>query len=159
MLLQPRKFKFKNRQKGRSVKVWSDKKLSYGNMGLKLTQALLISGKRIFRMKIFLKRAARKGDRTSRFMWFLAFPHIPLTRKGKGSRMGKGSGKLSAWFVHLKPGVVLVEFKHLRPGRAFYYIAQTSHKLAMRTSKLVTSLGRMRLNNVAKANSMALSFN
>ena len=131
----------------------------YGNVGLRLTQALLISGKRIFRIKIFLKKSARKGDKTSRFMWFFAFPHVPLTRKGKGSRMGKGSGKLSAWFVHLKPGVVLVEFKHLRPGRAFYYITQTSHKLSMKTSTLVTSLGRMRLNNVARASSLFLNFN
>ena len=43
----------------------------------------------------FLKKSSRKFDKTLRYMWFHVFPHIPITRKVEGSRMGKGKGKLA----------------------------------------------------------------
>jgi ribosomal protein L16/L10AE len=49
----------------------------------------------MFRLKLFLKKAARKTDKTLRRVWVNTFPHIPLTKKVIGSRMGKGKGKLS----------------------------------------------------------------
>jgi ribosomal protein L16/L10AE len=96
MLLQPRKFKYKTRQKSRSVVMAREALLAYGDSGVRLLQPLRLTGRRIFRLKIFLKKAARKPDITKRRVWFNAFPHTPLTKKGKGLRMGKGIGKLSA---------------------------------------------------------------
>jgi ribosomal protein L16/L10AE len=55
-----------------------------------------MSSKQIFRLKVFLKKAVRKPDITKRLVWFNAFPHMPLTKKPKGMRMGKGAGKLNA---------------------------------------------------------------
>jgi hypothetical protein len=46
-----------------------------------------------------LKRSMKKSDHTRRFIWFLAFPHLPLTRKPNGIRMGKGKGKLECWKI------------------------------------------------------------
>lgn len=133
MLLQPRKYKFKNRQKNRVKKHFKHSKLIYGDIGLQIQQTLTLSSTNIFRLTLLLKRSSRKGERTKRSFWFNAFPHLPLTRKVKNSRMGKGAGKLALWFVILRPGTMLVEFKNLRPGRANYFVKQLSYKLPTTT--------------------------
>jgi hypothetical protein len=66
MLLQPRKFQYKTRQKVRSVAMAGEATLTYGDSGLRLLQPLRLTGRRIFRLKIFLKKAARKPDLTKR---------------------------------------------------------------------------------------------
>ena len=66
MILQPRKFKFKSRQKVRKAHTPSDSNLSYGTAGVVLMRPLRISAKKIFRLKLFLKKSARKSDITRR---------------------------------------------------------------------------------------------
>ena len=129
MILQPRKFKYKSRQKGRSAHTPSSTKLSYGTVGLVLLRPLRISAKRIFRLKLFLKKSSKKSDITRRAFWVSVFPHLPLSRKPKGMRMGKGAGKLSNWYTQIRAGKLIVEFKNLRYGRAEYYSKQVTHKL------------------------------
>ncbi len=68
----------------------------HGDCGLRTIQPLRMSSKQIFRLKVFLKKAVRKPDITKRLVWFNTFPHMPLTKKPKGMRMGKGAGKLNA---------------------------------------------------------------
>lgn len=159
MLLQPRKFKRKSWQKRRNFKSWTSRALVYGTSGLRIQQSMRMSAKQIYRMKLFLKRAIRKSDRTQRYMWFTAFPHIPLTKKGKGLRMGKGAGKLSSWCVQLRPGTVLVEFKHLRYGRIMYFFRQVAFKSPVDVHLLVTSMGSFSLSSVSRANVKLLPFN
>ena len=48
--------------------------------------------------------------------------------------MGKGAGKLAAWYTHLYGGVFVVEFYNLRPGRAGYYAKQIQHRLPVLTT-------------------------
>jgi len=55
-----------------------------------------MSARQIYRFKTFLKKAVRKPDITRRSVRFNTFPHLPLTKKPKGQRMGKGAGKLNA---------------------------------------------------------------
>lgn len=107
--------------------------MSYGDTGLQLQQNLALSSTNIFRLTLLLKRSSRKGERTKRSFWFNAFPHLPLTRKVKNSRMGKGAGKLALWFVLLRSGTMLVEFRNLRPGRALYFTKQFDYKLPVAT--------------------------
>ena len=95
MLLQPRKYLFKNRQKLRKKKSFKTTQLVYGDTGLQIQQVLTLSSTNIFRLTLLLKRSSRKGERTKRSFWFNTFPHLPLTRKVKNSRMGKGAGKLA----------------------------------------------------------------
>lgn len=129
MILQPRKFKFKSRQKLRRAHQPSHSRLAYGNNGLVLRRPMRISAKRIFRLKLFLKKSSRKSDITRRAFWVSIFPHLPLSRKPKGMRMGKGSGKLANWYTQIRAGKFILEFKNLRLGRAIYYSDQISHKL------------------------------
>lgn len=77
------------------VRTISNLGLCFGHSGLLITKPLFINSKKMFRLKIFLKKSSRKTDKTSRRVWVNTFPHIPLTKKVIGSRMGKGKGKLS----------------------------------------------------------------
>src|SRR5687767_15135033 len=95
MLLQPRNFKYKTRAKRRKfLKFNSPNKLVFGDSGLLLLKPAYLTANHLFRFKLFLKRAVRKSDKTRRIVWFHAFPHLPLSRKPDGLRMGKGKGKL-----------------------------------------------------------------
>lgn len=134
MLLRPRKFNFKNRHKSRSLFSFpKNLKLNFGQQGLQILQPMNISGKNLFRIKIFIKKGARRTDKTSRKVWLNAFPHLPLTKKVSGSRMGKGKGKLSGWYGKLPSGVNLVEYKNLRNGRGNYFLRQVKFRLPVRS--------------------------
>ena len=146
MVLQPRKFKYKSRQKLRRVDrtFRLKRELKFGQACLLLTRPLLINSKKMFRLKLFLKKAARKTDKTQRKVWVNTFPHIPLTKKTVGSRMGKGKGKLSIWFNKLSTGTILIELKNLRKGRATYFLRQAQNKLKSK-SKIVFTGSHTRL--------------
>ena len=133
MLLRPRKFIYKNIFKRRIFKNPKNSNLKYGQYGIKLLQPLRLNNKQIFRIKLFLKKASRKTDKTSRYFWFYLFPHLPLSKKVEGSRMGKGVGKLANWFTELPSGVTIFEFKNLRPGRAHYFSKQVQFRLPTKT--------------------------
>lgn len=140
MVLQPRKFKYKHRQKLRKVKFFSSSSnLIYGQVGLILVQPLRLNSRKIFRLKLFLKKAARRSDQTQRRVLVNAFPHLPITKKPAGSRMGKGKGRLSIWHSLLPTGHILVEFKNIRPGRALYFLNQVRGK--------IKSLSKLKFSN------------
>ena len=66
MMLQPRKFKYKTKQKARRGKFAKNSSLAYGDKGLTILRPYRISAKKIFRLRLFLKRAVKKSARTKR---------------------------------------------------------------------------------------------
>ena len=133
MSLRPNKFKFKNRHKSRKVLASRTGNLLYGHFALQTLQPLWVTGKQIFRYKIFLKKSVKRSDKTGRKIWFNLFPHLPLSKKVAGSRMGKGKGKLAGWVGQLASGVNIFEFKNLRPGRAIYFMKQIQYRLPVKS--------------------------
>lgn len=134
MLLRPRKFVFKNRRKIRNPFIRPRVNgLVFGDTGLQLLQPLNITAKRLFRIKMQVKKGSRRVDKTSRKVWLNAFPHLPLTKKTAGSRMGKGKGKLKSWFSQTPPSITFVEYKNLRAGRSNYFLTQLSHRLPVKS--------------------------
>lgn len=129
MLLRPRKFKRKNITKRRRLRFFKKSILAYGQIGLVLLQPLRLNSKQIFRYKLFFKKASKRSDKTLRKAWFKLFPHLPISRKVFGSRMGKGKGKLDGWGTELPAGIFIVELKNLRTARAKYFLKQLMLKL------------------------------
>lgn len=129
MLLQPRKYIFKHNQKKRVISTFKKKYLKFGEIGFRLLSSLLIDSKQIFRLKLFLKKASRKAEITKRKVWVHAFPHLPLSKKSKGLRMGKGVGRLDIWFTKFKAGIFFIEFRNLRLGRIIFFLKQINSKL------------------------------
>lgn len=131
MLLRPRKFNYKNVFKRRVIVKPSAKIniFNFGTQSLCVSKNVALTSQKMFRLKLLLKKASRRSDKTSRKLWFNAFPHLPLTKKVIGSRMGKGKGKLNSWFTILNSGSILFEFKNLRSGRFQYFSSQIEAKL------------------------------
>lgn len=159
MLLQPRKVKYKFRHKRRRVSAFRNRTFAYGDVALKILKPLRISSKSFFRLKLFLKRAIRKSDFTKRFVWLALFPHLPLSKKPKGMRMGKGVGKLATWHTLVSGGTLLIEFKNLRKGRASYYAKQVSLRLSIPTQiKFQNSLQPLKLVGSQRVHYSVLPF-
>ena len=70
-----------------------------------------LTSNQLFRFKLFLKRSSKKSDYTRRFFWLSAFPHLPLTKKPNGVRMGKGKGSVDHWISKIKVGQTICEIK------------------------------------------------
>ena len=137
MLLQPRTFKHKKIHKKRTSTYHSNIiKLTYGTSGLLLLRTLQLSSIHLTKFKLFLKKAVKKVDKTKRKFWFNGFPHLPLTRKSTGSRMGKGKGKVKRWFIRIKGNSLLFEFKNLRYGKSKYFIKQMSFRINVPTKPI-----------------------
>ena len=143
LLLQPRTFNYKRKQKNRSLlefnNLYFKKNLNFGSAGLMLLKPVHLTANQLFRFKLFLKKSCKKSEKTRRFVWFLAFPHLPLTRKPNGVRMGKGKGKLECWFTNISGGSILIEFKNLRSGRASFFMKQFTYKLGVPTKHIFST--------------------
>jgi len=143
MLLRPRKALFKNNIKNRSnktLKIFFKKKstllnfnktrLVYGQYGfLNKNTHYLLFNKFLFKIKLFLKKTIRRSTITGRYLWFKVFPHIPVTKKVIGSRMGKGKGKSSNWAAKIPSKSIFIELRNVRLGRTYYYLRQINYKL------------------------------
>ena len=72
MLLQPRNFFYKRKQKNRSLLSFNNynlkNKLNFGNMGLMNLKPLQLTSNQLSKFKLFLKRAAKKPDHTRRII-------------------------------------------------------------------------------------------
>ena len=69
LLLQPRRFKYKIKQKNRSFRSFNyNNALTFGDAGLMLLRPISLTAHHMFRLKLFLKRAARKVDKTRRLL-------------------------------------------------------------------------------------------
>ena len=134
--LQPRNFKNKKKQKKRIlIKFNKNYSLKFGDAGLLITRPFILTGPQLIKLKLFLKRATRKSDKTRRRFWFNLFPHLPFSKKPANVRMGKGKGKLKVWFINLRGGSTLIEDKNLRYGRLKYFFEQTSFKMGVCTTE------------------------
>lgn len=130
MPLQPKNFKSKRRQKGRKLIQFNNGyRLKFGDCGLLIPRPLIFTAIQLSKIKIFLKKATRRGDKTRRKIWFNLFPQLPFSKKPANVRMGKGKGKLKTWFVNIRGGTIFVEYENLRYGRSIYFFKQTNFKL------------------------------
>ncbi len=155
VILQPRTFKHKTRHKKRRLLQCNiNTSLTYGDSGLLTLKPVQLTSNHLFRFKLFLKRAVKKTDKTRRLLWFNAFPHLPLSKKPDGLRMGKGKGKLECWFTSIPGGTMLFEFKNLRYGRSRFFMTQMSHKLGIPVKRIFTS--NMRFNFFLKLSKKVL---
>ena len=111
--------------------------LRFGQLGLILTKPLFINSKKMFRLKLFLKKSARRTDKTSRRVWINTFPHIPLTKKVIGSRMGKGKGSVDFWAAKVKPGRVMFEIDGVNDEIAREALRLAAMKLPIKSRVVV----------------------
>lgn len=129
-MLQPKRTKFRKKQKGR-VKGLAGRgfELSFGTFGLKSLEAGWISSRQIESARVAVtRRMKREGQ-----VWIRIFPDKPVTSKPAEVRMGKGKGAPDRFVAVIKPGTILFE-----SGGVPLEVAQESLRLAAQKLPVAT---------------------
>ena len=105
-MLQPKKFKYRKKQKGRVRGVAQrGYMIAFGDYGLKSLEPAWITSRQIEAARIALTRhMKREGS-----VWIRIFPDKPITKKPAEVRMGKGKGAPDHWVAVVKPGTLMFE--------------------------------------------------
>jgi len=108
-------------------------KVTQGEYGLMAKDGAWITANQIEAARVAMTRYMKRGGK----VWINIFPHMPLTKKSIGTRMGKGKGAVEAWVAVVKEGKILFEVSGVDEATAREALRLASHKLPIRT-KFVT---------------------
>lgn len=105
-MLQPKRTKFRKKQKGR-VKGIAQRghDISFGTFALKSLEPSWITSRQIEAARIALTRYMKREGK----VWIRIFPDKPVTKKPAEVRMGKGKGAPEYWVAIVKPGTIMFE--------------------------------------------------
>lgn len=79
--------------------------LNFGNFGLKVLKSFIIN---LTHLKLLQKYLKKKIKKLGKF-WIKNFPNFSITKKGLGTRMGGGKGKLDNRGIYLREGSIFLE--------------------------------------------------
>ncbi|MEN8247498.1 MAG: 50S ribosomal protein L16 [Bacteroidota bacterium] len=105
-MLQPKRTKFRKRQKGR-VKGMAQRghTIAFGAFAIKSLEAGWITSRQIEAARVAMTRAMKRQGQ----VWIRIFPDKPITKKPAEVRMGKGKGAPEYWVAVVKPGTIMFE--------------------------------------------------
>ncbi len=130
-MLQPKRTKFRKRQKGRNRGLASrGNEVSFGDYGLKATGRGRLTARQIEAARRALTRHIKRGGK----IWIRVFPDKPVSKKPLEVRMGKGKGNPEYWVEEVKPGHVLYEMEGVSESLAREAFRLASAKLAVSTT-------------------------
>lgn len=107
---------------------------TFGKYGIYATESLRVKASQLesARMSI-LKVVGRKGLK----MWLKTFPHIPVTKKPLGVRMGSGKGAVNHFVANVRAGKIIFEFNCPKENTARMAFTQASHKLPLKVKLVI----------------------
>ena len=121
---------FRKYRKGRvSDSVKGGHTISYGYIALKSLSAFRITARQIEACR---KTAVRQMNRKGKF-WIRVFPHITVTSKPIGVRMGSGKGGIEEYVDRVSPGKILFEIDGVSPEIAKEALRLAAAKLPCNT--------------------------
>lgn len=133
-MLQPKRTKFRKRQKGR-VKGIAGRghRIAFGDFAIKSLETGWITSRQIESARIAMTRNMKREGQ----VWIKIFPDKPITKKPAEVRMGKGKGAPEYWVATIKPGTILFEIAGVTPEVARESLRLAAQKLPV-TTKFVT---------------------
>jgi large subunit ribosomal protein L16 len=133
-MLQPKRTKFRKKQKGR-VKGLAGRghTLSFGSFGLKSLEPSFITSRQIEAARIALTRYLKREGQ----IWIRIFPDKPITKKPAEVRMGKGKGAPEYWVAVVKPGTIMFEIGGVTIEDAQEALRLAAQKLPVKTRFVV----------------------
>ena len=133
-MLQPKRTKFRKKQKGR-VKGIAQRghTISFGSFGIKSLEAGWITSRQIEAARIAVTRKMKREGQ----VWIRIFPDKPVTKKPAEVRMGKGKGAPEYSVAVVKPGTIMFEAGGVTTELAKEALRLAAQKLPVRT-KFVT---------------------
>ncbi|MFA6618463.1 MAG: 50S ribosomal protein L16 [Candidatus Neomarinimicrobiota bacterium] len=125
-MLVPRKVKYRKQHRGRRAGLaYRGSTVSFGDYGLKATEAAWITSRQIESARVAISRIVRKHGK----MWIRVFPDKPVSKKPAETRQGKGKGGPEFWVAVVKPGRILFEVEGLSEEMAKEAFRLAAHKL------------------------------
>jgi large subunit ribosomal protein L16 len=105
-MLQPKRTKFRRRQKGRMKgNAQRGNQLSFGSFGIKALETCWLTGRQIEAARQAVTRYMKREGQ----IWIRVFPDKPITKKPAEVRMGKGKGAPEGFVFPVTPGRILIE--------------------------------------------------
>ncbi|MEQ8470914.1 MAG: 50S ribosomal protein L16 [Marinoscillum sp.] len=133
-MLQPKRTKFRKRQKGRVTGLAQrGHRLAFGNFGIKAMEPGWITSRQIEASRIAVTRAMKREGQ----VWIRIFPDKPITKKPAEVRMGKGKGAPEYWVAVVKPGTILFEASGVTTETAKEALRLASQKMPIKTKFVV----------------------
>jgi large subunit ribosomal protein L16 len=133
-MLQPKKTKYRRRQKGR-MKGNSQRghQLAFGSFGIKALDSSWITGRQIEACRQAVTRHMKREGQ----LWIRVFPDKPITKKPAEVRMGKGKGAPEGFVAPVTPGRILIEIEGVPFDVAKEALRLGSQKFPIRTKFVV----------------------
>lgn len=130
-MLQPKKTKFRKRQKGRNRGLaLVGNRVSFGEYGLKATARGFLTARQIEAARRAITRHVKRGGK----IWIRVFPDKPVTRKPVEVRMGKGKGNVEFWVAPVQPGRMIYEIEGVSENVAREAFRLAAAKLPVKTA-------------------------
>ena len=107
--------------------------LSFGEFGLKAMECAWMSSKQIEAGRRAITHSLKRGGR----VWIRIFPHMPVTARPAGQRMGSGKGDIDRYVAVITPGRIIYEVAGITKELAKDAFSKAGAKMPFKT-RLVT---------------------
>lgn len=128
-MLLPKKTKYRKVRKGKNDgNATRGHYIAFGDFGLQSQENSDITSRQIESARQAMTRYIKRGGK----IWIRIFPHIPVTRKPLGLKMGGGKGNPEFFVAKVKAGTVLFEMKGVTEEVAQEAMRLAGHKLPVK---------------------------
>jgi len=133
-MLQPKKTKFRRRQKGRMKgNAQRGHELAFGSFGIKTLENAWITGRQIEAARQAITRHMKREGQ----LWIRIFPDKPITKKPAEVRMGKGKGAPEGFVAPITPGRIMFEVEGVPYETAKEALRLGAQKMPVQTKLVV----------------------
>lgn len=132
-MLLPKKTKYRRVRKGKNDgNATRGNYIAFGDYALQSQSNNDVTSRQIEASRQAMTRYIKRGGK----IWIRIFPHIPVTRKPLGLKMGGGKGAPEFYVAKVKAGTVMFEMKGVTEEVAREAMRLASHKLPVKTKFL-----------------------
>jgi large subunit ribosomal protein L16 len=133
-MLQPKKTKFRRRQKGRMKgNAQRGHELAFGSFGIKTLENAWITGRQIEAARQAITRHMKREGQ----LWIRIFPDKPITKKPAEVRMGKGKGAPEGFVAPITTGRIMFEVEGVPADIAKEALRLGAQKMPVATKLVV----------------------
>lgn len=128
-MLLPKKTKYRKVRKGKNNgKATRGNYIAFGDYALQSQSNSDVTSRQIESARQAMTRYIKRGGK----IWIRIFPHIPVTRKPVGLKMGMGKGNPEFFAAKVKEGTVMFEMNGVSEEVAREAMRLASHKLPVK---------------------------
>lgn len=129
-MLLPKKTKHRKVRKGKNDGIATrGNYVAFGDFALQSQSNSDVTSRQIESARQAMTRYIKRGGK----IWIRIFPHIPVTRKPLGLKMGGGKGNPEFFVAKVKAGTVMFEMKGVNEEVAREAMRLAAHKLPVKT--------------------------